>query len=144
MTDRTTEGPRPIHLAVLAGASAGIYAVSLATVAVLQSSSDAAVIDARTPLDQAIRDLSATNDRMATDLDRAGRADDTMASTWDGVGPGLDATEATLDGLSKRVARITGAAGALPDRVAIPAVPRTGVTRGATTAHATTGASGGG
>ena len=144
MTDRPTDGPRPVHLAVLAGASVGIYAVSLATVAVLQSSSDAAVIDARSPLDQAIRDLAATNERMATDLDRVARADDVMASAWDQVGPGLDATEATLDSLTASVARITGAAGALPDRVALPAVPRTVVTRGATPAHATTGASGGG
>ena len=144
MTDRFVDGPRPVHLAVLAGASVGIYAASLATVAVLQSSSDGAVIDARSPLDQAIRDLSATNDRMSGDLDRVGRADDAMASAWDQVGPGLDATEAALDGLSVSVTRITGAAGALPDRVALPAVPRTVVTRGATPAHATTGASGGG
>jgi hypothetical protein len=144
MTDGLPEGPRPIHLAVLTGASAGLYAVSLAMVAALQSSSDAAVMAARAPLDQAIRDLSATNDRIAGDLDRVGRADDTLASTWDPVGPALDATESTLDRLSTTVARITGAAGALPDRVAIPAVPRTVVARGTTPAHTTTGASGGG
>lgn len=144
MTDPATDGPRPVHLAVLAGASAGIYAISLATVAVLQSSSDSAVIDARAPLDQAIHEVSATNDRMAGALDRAGRADETLASTWDRVGAGLDATETTLDDLATTVARITGAAGALPDHVAVPAVPRTAVTRGTTPAHATTGASGGG
>lgn len=143
MTDRAEERPRPLHLAVLVGASAGLYAISLGTVAALQSATDQAVIDARAPLDQAIRDLAATNDGFTTRLDRAAHADDTLSSAYDRVGPLLDATETTLDALSTRVSRISGVAGALPDRVALPAVPPA-VTRTRAQAHTTTGASGGG
>lgn len=72
MTDRATDGPRPIHLAVLAGASAGIYAISLAAVAGLQSAGDQATTDERAPLEQAVRELTIANDRLAEDLERAG------------------------------------------------------------------------
>src|SRR5690348_16378543 len=87
MTDRAEERPSPLHLAVLVGASAGIYAISLGTVTALQSATDQAVIDARAPLDQAIRDLAATNDGFATRLYRAAHADDTLSSAYDRVGP---------------------------------------------------------
>ena len=144
MTDRAEERPRPLHLAVLVGASAGIYAMSLGTVAALQSATDRAVIDARAPLDRAIRDLAATNAGLTAGLDRVAHADDGLSSAYDRVGPLLGTAETTLDALSASVARISGIAGALPDRVALPAVPRTVVSRATSPAHATSGASGGG
>jgi hypothetical protein len=143
MTDQRSGPPRPIHLAVLVGASAGIYAVGLAAVTMWQSGSDEALTNARAPVDAAIRGLSAANDRFSDDLDVAGRADGTLSAAYDRLGSMLDRAEATLDGLSTTVSGITGAANAMPNRVALPAVPRQTVTRSVSNAHATTGASGG-
>jgi hypothetical protein len=139
-----TDVRRPPHLAVLLGASAGIYAVSLAGVAALQSSADQARIDDAAPLDAATVSLSGGHDALEIGLDRAARAYAEAAAGYDRLAPRLDAMEASLDALAGTVAQVSGAAKALPGRVSLPTVTRTVTVRAkAPVTHATTGASGG-
>jgi hypothetical protein len=139
-----TDARRPTHLAVLLGASAGIYAVSLAGVTALQSATDQARIDARAPIDSATLSLSGGHDAIETELDRADRAYAEAAARYDRLGPRLDGLGTSLDALAGTVSQVSGAAKALPGRVSLPKVTRTVTTRVAAPAtHATTGASGG-
>src|SRR5690348_14238060 len=66
-----TERRRPLHLAVLVGTSAAVYAASLAGVASLQSAADKAVIDGQGPAEQAAGRLHDGHDRLQADLDEA-------------------------------------------------------------------------
>jgi hypothetical protein len=138
-----TDARRPAHLAVLLGASAGIYAVSLAGVTALQSATDRAVIDERTPLDAATVTLAGGHDAVETDLERAALGYGDAAASYDRVGPRLDAMERSLDALAGTVSQVSGAAEALPGHVALPVVTRAVTTKVAPVTHATTGASGG-
>jgi hypothetical protein len=139
-----TDARRPTHLAVLLGASAGVYAVTLAGVTVLQSATDQALIDARTPVDSATISLSGGHDTLESELDLADRALGEAAERYDRLAPRLDGLETSLDTLAGTVSQVGGAARALPGRVSLPKVTRTVTTRVAAPAtHATTGASGG-
>jgi hypothetical protein len=138
-----TDARRPTHLAVLLGASAGIYAASLAGVTALQSSADRAIIDARAPLDAATVSLTGGHDALESDLDRADRAYGDAAARYDRLAPRLDGLETSLDTLAGTVTQVSGAAKALPGRVTLPKVTRTVQTKAAPVTHATTGASGG-
>ena len=138
-----TDARRPAHLVVLLGASAGMYAVSLAGVTALQAATDRAVIDDRAPLDAATTSLAGGHDALESDLDRATRAYGDAAAGYDRLGPRLDAMEESLDALAGSVSQVSGAALALPAHVALPKVTRTVTTRSAPVTHATTGASGG-
>ncbi len=138
-----TETRRPVHLAVLVGASAGIYAVSLAGVTLLQSSADLAVIEDRRPLDAATSGLADGHDALGADLTRAAQAYSDAAGRYDRLAPRLADTETSLDALAATVARIGGDAKALPGRVALPKVTRAVSGAKAPVTHATTGASGG-
>jgi len=138
-----TDARRPTHLAVLLGASAGMYAVSLAGVTALQASADQAVIEDRAPLDTAATSLSGGHDTLESDIDRAARAYADAAARYDRLAPRLDEIETSLDGLAATVSQLSGAARALPGRVTLPRVTRTVQTKAAPATHATTGASGG-
>jgi hypothetical protein len=137
-----TDARRPTHLAVLLGASAGIYAVSLAGVTAMQSGADQALIEDRAPVGEATTSLSEGHDALEVDLDRATRAYGDAAAGYDRLGPRLDDVESSLDTLAGTVSKVSGAAQALPGHVALPKVTRTVSTRAAPATHATTGASG--
>ena len=137
-----TDGRRPTHLAVLIGASAGFYAVSLAAVTALQSAADRAVIDDRRPLGEATRSLAGGHDVLETDLARAVRAYDDAAARYDALATRLDDVESSLDTLATKVSAVSGAARSLPGHVALPTVTRTVSSKAAPVTHATTGASG--
>jgi len=139
-----TEARRPAHLAVLLGASAGIYAVSLAGITALQSSADQALIDDRAPLDSVTVSLSGGHDALEADLDRVTRAYSEAAAGYDRLAPRLDEMETALDAYAGSVSEVSGAAKALPGRVSLPTVTRTVTVRAkAPATSATTGASGG-
>jgi len=137
-----TDARRPIHLAALAGTSVSIYAATLAVVAAIQSSEDTALIDARAPLEAATRSVSLGHDALSARLDQAENAYGAAASAYDRTRPRLDGVESTLDRLAGSVAAVSGSARSLPDRVALPPVTPTIVTRVSSPAHVTTGASG--
>jgi hypothetical protein len=137
-----TEVRRPVHLAVLVGASASLYAVSLAGISVLQSATDSATIQDHAPLDSATNGVAAGHDALETDLARATWAFSDAAARYDRLAPRLAETETSLDALSAVVAKLSGAAGALPGRAPLPPVARVVSTSKAPATHATTGASG--
>ena len=138
-----TDARRPVHLAVLLGASAGIYAVSLAGVTALQAATDRALIDERAPLGAAMSTLAGGHDAVETDLERAARAYGDAAAGYDRLAPRLDTLETSLDALAGTVSQVSGAARALPGHVTLPTVTRTVTTKAPPVSHATTGASGG-
>jgi len=143
VASRTMTNARlPVHLAVLAGTSVTLYAVALALVATIQSNGDVAVIDARAPVEAATRSVSLDHDALASRLDETEQAYGAAAAAYDRARPRLDGVESTLDRLSGTVAAVSGTARSLPDRVALPSVTQTVVTRVSSPAHVTTGASG--
>ncbi|HEY7332054.1 MAG TPA: hypothetical protein VH859_03755 [Candidatus Limnocylindria bacterium] len=110
-----------IHLPLLAGACAAAYAVSLAFVTGQQAAADAALRATREPLRHAVTDAAQERlravvavRRAAARLERAGGAyRRTLEASAD--------LDAYLAALAEEVAVVTGAAAALPDRVALPA-----------------------
>ena len=140
-----TETRRPLHLAVLIGASTAIYAVSMAGVTALQASDDRGLIERQSPAEAAAARLRDGHDRLESTIDGISDAYDRAAGGYDLLTPKLTETETSLSELADRVGSITGAARALPGQVTLPPVTRTVVrtqvvSRPAT--RATTGASG--
>jgi hypothetical protein len=138
-----TEARRPVHLLVLFGASAGLYAVSLAGVTALQSSTERATSLERAPIVAELDSLAVANDRLTRGLDVAARVFDASSGSYDELGSRLGDTEARLAELAATVADVQGAARALPTRVALPAVRAATPRSVAPKVQATTGASGG-
>jgi hypothetical protein len=139
-----TEGRRrPLHLVVLFGASAGAYAVSLAGVTAQQSQADAVVIAQRAPVAAAIDQAAAAHRALEGDLTTATRRYRDLAAGYARVVGELEGMERATDAVVVRAARVADAAGSMPTRVALPAVPaapRAAVPAPVT--HATTGGSG--
>lgn len=145
-----TDPKRPLHLGVFLGLSAGAYATGLAAVTWLQVQSEAAVVESRAPAAQTIEALAAQNDSLASSAQRAGATYRRATDAYDLVGRTLAEVEAQLADLGGLVGAVDGAAGALPDRVALPRIDRAPAvaSRGQVavsqpTVHATTAASGG-
>ena len=69
-TERGAKGParRPLHVAVMTGAAAGIYAASLAGVTALQASTDAGLAAEQQPVAAAIAEQRALHDGLDTAL----------------------------------------------------------------------------
>lgn len=144
-----TESRRPVHLAVLIGVSASAYAVSLAGVTALQSATDTRIAAERAPAGHAADVLARDHDELEASLDEATQAYMRAADRYAGLGPRMVDMETSLATLGKRVAKVTGAANALPGRVSVsvslPTISTSTrvVTRTQTkVVHAKTGASG--
>jgi hypothetical protein len=138
-----TDLRRPIHLVVLFGASAGLYAVSLAGVTALQSSAERALALDRAPVVSDLDSLEAANDRLTRGVDVAARAYDLTTGSYDTLTPRIGDAESRLAELAAAVADVQGAARALPTRIALPAVRAATPRAVAPKVQATTGASGG-
>ena len=139
-----TDARRPLHLAVMLGASTALYAGSMAGVALLQSDADRVLTERQAPAADAVARLHGGHDRLETAIGEAADAYVRAASRYEALTPTLTDTEASLSDLASRVETIAGAARALPARISLPPVTtvvRTTATRPKTSA--TTGASGG-
>jgi hypothetical protein len=140
-----TEPRRPLHLAVLFGASTAIYAISMAGVASIQSTADRALGEKQAPADDAATRLSDGHDALETRLARAAAAYARAAAGYDALVTTLETTETSLADYAGRVESVSGAAKSLPSRVSMPSVSTKVVVR--TTSRpktsASTGASGG-
>jgi len=139
-----TDARRPLHLAVMLGASTALYAGSMAGVALLQSDADRVLTERQAPAEDAVARLHGGNDRLEASIAAAAYAYARAASRYEALDPGLTETEASLSDLASRVEIISGAARALPARISLPPITRvvrTTVTRPKTSAS--TGASGG-
>lgn len=140
-----TDARRPLHLAVLLGASTALYAGSMAGVALLQSNADRALTERQAPAKDAVARLHDGHDRLEAAIGRATDAYDHAASRYDTIAPKVSDTEAALADLAATVQTIGGAARALPAHVNLPPVSRMVVraTSSKPRTSASTGASGG-
>lgn len=138
-----TDARRPIHLAVMVGASTALYAISLAGVTAIQSNADRALIVRQSPAEDATARVGRGNDRLERTLTHAADAYSEAAERYDALAPRLEDMETSLELLAGRVKTVSGAARALPGKVSLPTVHRSApaATRPRTTAK--TGASGG-
>lgn len=140
-----TDARRPLHLAVMLGASTALYAGSMAGVALLQSNADHTLTERQAPANDAVAGLHDGHDRLEAALGRAADAYDRAASQYDALAPRLTETEASLFDLAARVQTIGGAARALPAHISLPPISRNVVrtTSSRPKTSASTGASGG-
>ena len=139
-----TDAQRPLHLAIMLGASTALYAGSLACVALLQSDADRALTERQAPAKDAVARIHVGHDRLDAAIGQAADAYARAASRYEALTPTLTNTETSLSDLASRVETISGAARALPARISLPPITkvvRTTSTRPKTSA--TTGASGG-
>ena len=138
-------GPRrPYHLGVSVGLSTGFYALTLAGVTSAQVSHDRAVIDDRRPTQDAIRLLGSSHELMLARLAAARVRFELASARFEGATERLRALQSELARLAAAVAEIEGTAFALPDRIALPGVPKIKAVSSSstTTAPATTGTTG--
>jgi hypothetical protein len=124
---------------MLIGASAAIYAVSLAGVAGLQSQSDAELAARQQPYLDELARARAANDGLEAALAALGTQAQALSGTYATTADDVTAYEARLDQLAALVAEVQGSAAALPARISLPKVT---VRAGSTRAPATTSTSG--
>ena len=120
-----TDARRPLHLAVMIGASTAVYAASLAAVAAFQSADDRALTERQAPAADAVARLHAGHDRLEATIGQVSDAYDQAAGGYDALAPRLQAAEDALDALAGRVTAVGGAAQALPGHVSLPPISRT-------------------
>ncbi len=139
-----TDPRRPLHLAVLFGASTAIYAISIAGVASIQSTTDRALIAKQAPADDAATRLRDGHDALEARLASAAAAYARAAAGYDALVTTLDTTETALGDYAGRVEAVTGASKSLPSRVSLPSVSSKVVVKSTRPkTSASTGASGG-
>lgn len=139
-----TDARRPLHLAVMLGASTALYAGTMAGVALIQSNADRALMERQAPAKDAVARLHGGHDRLETAIGEAADAYARAASRYEALTPTLTDTEASLSDLASRVETIAGAARALPARISLPPITRTvRTTSTRPKTSASTGASGG-
>lgn len=120
---KAADPKRPYHVGVALGLSTGLYAVALGAVTSAQVEHDRAVIEDRRPMQQAIDLLGNGHQRMESRMSGAWDRYEQASGGYDQVTLHLADLEAALQLLSETVAGIEGSAFALPDRLALPAVP---------------------
>jgi hypothetical protein len=150
MTDARRGGISvPAHIGVLVGLSTSAYALTLAGITGLQSSTEGAARAARAPMVAAIGEMTTAHDGLQARLDRARVAYEAAAGAYSDAGLAVDGLEARITALVAAVTEVNGSASSLPSAVRLPAVRLPAVTRSVTAAaapppvQATTGASGG-
>lgn len=140
-----TDARRPLHLAVMFGASTALYAISMAGVASIQSKADQTLIANQAPADDAATRLSDGHDALEARLAQAAAAYARAAAGYDAMAATLDTTETALGEYAGRVGIVSGASKSLPAQVSLPKVSTKVVVK--TTSRpktsASTGASGG-
>jgi hypothetical protein len=143
MRAEMTEARRPVHLAVLLGASTAVYALSLAGVTALQSATDRALVAGQAPTQDAADRLGDGHDRLEAELATAMRRYAESAARYEALVATMATMESSLESYAGRAAAISGAARSLPARVSLPTVTRTVTTTVVKPrVRATTGASG--
>lgn len=140
-----TDARRPLHLAVMFGASTALYAISMAGVASIQSKDDHALAARQAPAEKAATRLQEGHDALEARLAAAAAAYARAAAGYDAMASTLETTEAALGEYAGRVGVVSGASKALPNQVSLPKVSSKVVVK--TTSRpktsASTGASGG-
>ncbi len=112
----------PTRAGMLIGASAAIYAVTLAGVSVMQADSDAASAARRQPYLAAVASARSANDALEAALAKADSGAQILAGQYETVGQDIAGYQARLDELARLVAEVQGSAAALPTRISLPTV----------------------
>lgn len=112
----------PIRAGMLIGASAAMYAATLAGVSVLQSREDASLAATREPLLEAVAETRAANDALAARIREANGAVSVLITDYGSMGTDMAAYRERLDSLAALVAEVQGSAAALPARLKLPTV----------------------
>ncbi len=141
----------PARAGMLVGASAAVYALTLAGISGLQAETDASLAAARAPYQDVVAQTRAANDQLEARILKANAEVGALVATYGKVGTNVEAYEARLDSLAALVAEVQGTAAALPARIKLPTVTMRGAIAGSsrsgggTTRRTTakTGASGG-
>lgn len=138
----------PVRAGMLFGATAAVYAVTLAGISGLQAESDAAVAAARAPYLQDLAAARAANDAFEARITQADAGIGSLVTTYGSMGDGVAAFQTQLDTLAALVADVEGSAAALPTRIKLPTVSTVRISRsssgggGTRSAPATGGSSG--
>ena len=141
----------PARAGMLVGASAAVYALTLAGISGLQAEADATVAAARAPYQDVLAQTRAANDELEAGVLKADAEIRALVATYGKVGTNVETYRARLDTLAALVAEVQGSAAALPTRIKLPTVTMRGATAGSSrsggsttrSTTATTGASGG-
>jgi hypothetical protein len=104
---------RPVHVVVAVGMTAGLYAISLAGVAMLQSASDLQLAADRAPAADALAGLKSAHDAMELSLGTLSGAYAQAADGYKGIAQGIVGHEQALAALGQQVQAATGSAAAL-------------------------------
>jgi len=112
----------PTRAGMLIGASAAVYAVTLAGVSVLQGDSDAALSARRQPYVEALAAARSANDSLEASLLKVEAGARALAADYAAVGEDIAGYQARLDELAALVAEVQGTAAALPTRISLPSV----------------------
>ena len=112
----------PARAGMLIGASAAMYAATLAGISVLQARDDASMAATREPLLQAVSATKAANDALAARIQAANGTISALITEYGATGADVAAYQARLDSLAVLVAEVQGSAAALPARIKLPTV----------------------
>lgn len=133
----------PFHVPVAIGATAGLYAASLAGVTFLQSQTDAGLAAARQPIMDAVARVAAQRSSLERDLQTTVRALNAASDAYGTAAERSTSLSAMVASLSAEVSKVTGAASAMQlPTSGLPAAPRAMSITSAPPVVATTGASG--
>jgi hypothetical protein len=135
----------PARAGLLLGASAAVYAVTLASISGLQADTSGAANAARASQLDAVTQARAANDRLQASLAGVDAGTRGLVASYGTASTATTAYESRLDELAKLVAEVQGTAAALPARIQLPAVTTHGAVASARrvpTTVARTGASG--
>lgn len=120
----------PTRAGILIGASAAVYAVSLAAVSGLQYQSQADLAAKNQPMMDTIAGTRAVNDALELSIQAASARLQGVAADYGTVGSDLAAYQAQLDSLSALVAKVQGSAAALSAHIKLPSVSIHGAVSG--------------
>ena len=113
---------------MLLGASAAVYAVTLAGVAAFQSHDDRSLVAQGQPVSDAVAQRRAANDRLQATLDALDGQLTTLGASYAATGQSVSGYETQLTALSSLVSPANGSATATPTSASRPTVSTTRVT----------------
>jgi hypothetical protein len=112
----------PLRAGMLIGASAAIYAVSLAAVSGLQSQTEAQLAAQHQPMIEAVSQARARNDALQATIVAADARVRALAADYAKAGGDVTAYQAKLNALATLVAKVQGSAAALSTSISLPSV----------------------
>jgi hypothetical protein len=113
-------GRHPVHVGITVGVVAGLYAISLAGVNALQSTTNAQLAAQQAPANDAVETLRTAHDEMEASVAGAENAYNAAVADYNAAMATLAGHEKQLDSLASRLHKISGSAGKL--KIPVPPV----------------------